>query len=710
MSNRLSKDKTFLSYTPAVQARAGVPGRPAVPARAVTELVPVRTEVPASAMEVLYGAPDRLTGQLIYTPYRTERTTTQIISSPLVKLREVLRRPGLTAAQAHYSQVLGLVKINDSDVLLPLTWTSAWIEEMRWTTTVLPAQPAVAAIPAVAGSPAVMTYDMHLGWNAGAYSEAILEPGSNYAITFTVGRNIGSVIGLARASRLAGVARRNGYAHIETGIAVGEGRARLVRNGEFARNAWGQLIEIEGAADIEGFKVDLAHGVATWQHAGAVLATVTLDASQKYVLDAVLFSADDYVDSPAIKLVAPPVGDISGSSKHRGLTLHARMESPGQLHTSIQALQLRAGSAYSDIVAATAPLAVAAAASGVSTARLGMRAIGVAAGVIPLGVGDLRMRAMTLEGESDDAWVPTYALGVPTLHAPVLAGGVLSGGVMTGDLQLQPLWGRMSQGVYGEAVLGLEHLQLVGGLITGTGPVDMIERMIPDNAVEQRIYITVVVNERVRGRDTAGHQVLAVVSILEQLETEDPTSVAQRALALALEQIGAMGPARALTFRVEDGGWSLVDDSEGWALNTETGGSTRYEGFGFDSFATVKGRHLGVRSDGVYLLEGDTDAGRPIHAGVHLGKQDFGTSQLKPISNVYLGVSSQGQLFLKVGTDQASFTYAARRVDPALKTQRYDLGRGLRSNYYTFDLVNEDGAGFELEKIEFVLAASSRRI
>lgn len=711
MTHTLTKNKTLTRYVPEVRARAGVPAKPAVPARVINELKPIRIEVPASAMEAIFGAPDRKTGAIVWTNYRTPRTTRSLYLTPFHKLQDFLGRPRLTEVEAHYFAIWGIADFSGIPAPMPLTWTSAWIEEERWVTTIIPAQPYVPAVPAVVGSPAILTYDMHLGWNAGAHSAQVLEPGQNYEVKFTVGQSVGVVVGLARASRVAGLTRRSGYAHIETGVAIGDGKARLIRNGQFARNASGQIIEILGNVDVETFSLYLSTGVCEWHHAAkGLFATALLDDDERYVLDAVLFAGGDYVDSPVIGPYELEEGLLEGAAKLRPLGVNARMVPLAGMALQLRSMSLQAGSAYADVVLALPALRVNATMDGVGSASLAMPPMRAALGTVAQGYADLRLTPVECDAAGGSDWTPTYSIGALAMHPPVLGAVLLAGGVMEADLQLQPLWARLSETVHGEAVLGLEPMQVMGRIVTGTGPVDMVERMLPINNVTAQLYVTVVMAERLRGKDSAGLQLLAVASMLEQLEAGDSASVTQRALAFLLEQIGAMGPTRALTFRVDGDGWTLVDDSEGWAVNTETGGSSRYQGYGYDSFATVNGRHLGVRANGIYLLEGDTDAGQPIHAGVHLGLQDFGTSQLKQLSNVYLGVSATGGLFIKVGMGEEEYTYAARRVDPNLKTQRFDLGRGLRSNYFSFELVNDGGADFELEKIEFVAVASDRRI
>lgn len=154
-----------------------------------------------------------------------------------------------------------------------------------------------------------------------------------------------------------------------------------------------------------------------------------------------------------------------------------------------------------------------------------------------------------------------------------------------------------------------------------------------------------------------------------------------------------------------DDDWNVV-----WVVNAETGGSTRYENYAFNSFAFIDGAYYGCRADGIYRLDGDTDAGDPIQAMVSFGKQDFGTSAMKSVTNAYVGLSSAGRMFLKVRVGDHDYTYAARGSSEHLQAQRFDIGRGLRGTYIEFELYNADGDDFELASVEFVAIPLSRRI
>lgn len=148
-----------------------------------------------------------------------------------------------------------------------------------------------------------------------------------------------------------------------------------------------------------------------------------------------------------------------------------------------------------------------------------------------------------------------------------------------------------------------------------------------------------------------------------------------------------------------------------WSVHAETGGSTAYEDFPFNSFAQIGGRYFGAAPGGLFELEGDTDNGAPIRASLHLGKRNFGSTQLKGISYCYMAVSSEGRMVVRVTTPEGqSYLYRTRRADDFMRVQRADFGRGLRANYLGLEIYNEDGADFELEQLEFAVNAMTRRI
>ncbi|MNV56453.1 hypothetical protein D3C71_1487370 [compost metagenome] len=158
----------------------------------------------------------------------------------------------------------------------------------------------------------------------------------------------------------------------------------------------------------------------------------------------------------------------------------------------------------------------------------------------------------------------------------------------------------------------------------------------------------------------------------------------------------------------------LTGLNEVYAMNLEGNGSTRYTGFDFNSFANIGGRYFGAKHDGIFELEGDDDAGQPIEASWSPGKLDFGTSQLKTPSHVYLGMAAEGYLYLRIDAEQdrkaVSYVYRVRGYDDSLRQERITIGKGLRTNYVVPTFFNEDGEDFEIDTAEFVVADLTRKI
>lgn len=151
-------------------------------------------------------------------------------------------------------------------------------------------------------------------------------------------------------------------------------------------------------------------------------------------------------------------------------------------------------------------------------------------------------------------------------------------------------------------------------------------------------------------------------------------------------------------------------DQDTWVWHADAEGSTRYRSYPFNSFAEIGGRYYGASSDGVFLLEGENDAGAPIRASIDLGQLDFGTAERKTITQCYLGVSAKGNLFLKVIAEGQEYVYKTRNFSEHMQQQRITTGKGLRTNYITAQFFNEDGADFEIDTVRFVVADLKRRI
>lgn len=149
---------------------------------------------------------------------------------------------------------------------------------------------------------------------------------------------------------------------------------------------------------------------------------------------------------------------------------------------------------------------------------------------------------------------------------------------------------------------------------------------------------------------------------------------------------------------------------DAWVVNLDNGASTEYRNYPFESMANIGGRYFGAAFEGLYELAGDTDAGAPIEAKFDIGRKDFGNNQLKRVDQIYLGITSKGQMFVKVSAEGASYTYPMREFGEHIQTQRVTVGKGMRANYFGFEIGNTAGCDFEITSLNMMVAESARRI
>lgn len=152
------------------------------------------------------------------------------------------------------------------------------------------------------------------------------------------------------------------------------------------------------------------------------------------------------------------------------------------------------------------------------------------------------------------------------------------------------------------------------------------------------------------------------------------------------------------------------DDRVCWVANANTGAVSRYEGFNFNSFANIGGQMYGAMTDGIYLLDGNTDAGVNISSFALTGTDDFGDSHMKRVPKIYLGVASDGDLYVRTVTNTSDVhVYKINKTaSDEVREQQTLLGRGVKSRYWQFAIENVAGSDFELESVEFFPVILSR--
>lgn len=138
------------------------------------------------------------------------------------------------------------------------------------------------------------------------------------------------------------------------------------------------------------------------------------------------------------------------------------------------------------------------------------------------------------------------------------------------------------------------------------------------------------------------------------------------------------------------------------ALQTERMALTQYTNFPFNSFAVFAGRHLAASASGIYSLTGDTDDGTAIAAAARVGISDWGTSQVKRATRIYVGYRTTGAVRMRLWTDETQERVYA--VPPAVTSGLHGahvrLGMGVDARYWQWEMVNHNGADFSVDCVE----------
>lgn len=157
------------------------------------------------------------------------------------------------------------------------------------------------------------------------------------------------------------------------------------------------------------------------------------------------------------------------------------------------------------------------------------------------------------------------------------------------------------------------------------------------------------------------------------------------------------------------------EDYTVWAVHPQYPAATEYDNFEFNSFAKAGSKYLAASRDGIYELGGSDDAGADIAAVVRTGLFDFGATQLKQVTRAYLGYTSDNRLVLKtIATDGGQkierwYELQDKTADD-IRESRIKLGKGVKSRYWQFELINVDGGQFEIDQLHLMPLMLSRRV
>ncbi len=148
-------------------------------------------------------------------------------------------------------------------------------------------------------------------------------------------------------------------------------------------------------------------------------------------------------------------------------------------------------------------------------------------------------------------------------------------------------------------------------------------------------------------------------------------------------------------------------------MHTESNALSTFDNYKFNSFARFNGVYLGANDSGIFALIGATDDGVIIDAAARVGITDFGTSHLKRVDRCYVGYRTDGDMVLRVTTDDSTirdYVLTTATTAGGIHGNHVRIGKGLAARYWQFEIQNRAGSDFELDIIEIKPTVLHRRI
>ena len=309
------------------------------------------------------------------------------------------------------------------------------------------------------------------------------------------------------------------------------------------------------------------------------------------------------------------------------------------------------------------------------------------------GVAGLRMSA------SSGAVVPSYAVALMQLAEPSMTADSLTGEIGSVGGALSPMRVLAADHPYGEMFVAMEPPTMAMSALEGNLNASLASQAFASSTATPYRFLAVTMNSS--GTFTA-------TLVPQSVVPAEMFAAATLGSDLAVQQVLS---AVMLSLATSGDVLAVPDvDNETWIVNLDSGGSTTYSNYAYNSFAFIGGKYYGAGPAGIFELQGDTDAGEPIRASLSLGKLDFGTATRKTVSECYVGMSGKGNLFVKVIAEGNAYIYKTRSYSDNLEQQRVKFGKGLKANYVELEIYNEEGADFEVDTVQFNVADLSRKI
>lgn len=525
------------------------------------------------------------------------------------------------------------------------------------TRTYIPASPAIPAVPGIPGYPSRIILNYQLGWNSRATGQFPMDHSGRY--TFTVpASTVGVVVGLTV------MPQSSGFTDIRYAFSVARGELKVMESGMAV--------------------------LSLGQEPNAELAIERKNGQINYYVNDVLVRAVDATADPLLLAAAMYSGGDSVID-----AMFDEYEAIGYGDFSMMPPTFIGGDAYNQGEVVSAPMSFEGSARGHGTGAFSFRPI-LTLGGEQYSQGDFSFSP--IEFESNGYGSLPYAIGDFEFIAPEAWGTGLTGTIGQGDFSFQPMLALGADRPYAFGEFAMLPPVAFGATYYGPGEVVLFSR----NDIGALLTPINIVHIVMRSD----------MSIAGLISVRSRRSVAMESHLEAESDFIAKQIASVILKSLMDAGTIHSDEKEVsvWALSIENNDMTRYENYGFKSFAIIRGQAYGTKPDGIYLLEGSTDDGTQIAGRINYGRNNFGTLNRKSLPYVYVGMAADGKSVLKVGAGGKEYLYTIRHNTLEHKAHRFELGRGLDASFYDLELQNVGGAAFDVSEIEFMPVELKRKL
>ena len=155
-------------------------------------------------------------------------------------------------------------------------------------------------------------------------------------------------------------------------------------------------------------------------------------------------------------------------------------------------------------------------------------------------------------------------------------------------------------------------------------------------------------------------------------------------------------------FRLNESTWSV------YPVNIPLAAASRYNRQ-YASYSVASGKSYAVIGGNIYRIGERTDAGTAIGSIIAKSGIDAGSGHRKIATDIFLRLMSEGNFTVNVSADRGSGQITIVDNLQRKHGSKGDLPKGVIGREFAFNIHNVDGAYFEIDEIELIMALSEGR-